>query len=49
MKERKDYSNLCDFNDDNKQNPCWDCEYFCFPIGCMYYESKREEKENDIR
>ena len=33
--DKHDYSNECDMNDDNENNPCWNCYYFCFPIGCM--------------
>ena len=33
--DKHDYSNECDMNDDNESNPCWNCFYFCFPIGCM--------------
>lgn len=32
---KHDYSNECDMNDDNENNPCWNCSYFCFPIGCL--------------
>lgn len=36
--EKCDFSNECDKNDENMKNPCWDCNYFCFPIGCMLGE-----------
>jgi len=42
MKTREDYSENCNKDDDDLNNPCWECVYFCFPIGCMYYESLRE-------
>lgn len=32
----KDYSSTCSMNDDDLSNPCIECKYFCFPIGCMY-------------
>lgn len=43
MNEKQDYSAVCDMNDDNENNPCWDCRYFVFPIGCM----KGEGEETD--
>jgi hypothetical protein len=35
----KDRSKKCDFDDDNPKNRCRRCTYFCFPIGCMYFEN----------
>lgn len=42
MEERilKDCSAVCNGNDDDTTNPCWQCIYFCFPIGCMKGELK---------
>jgi hypothetical protein len=39
---KQDFSEGCNFNDEDKNNNCWACQFFCFPIGCMYHE--REEK-----
>ena len=36
MKDKKDYSQNCDFDDDSDKNDCWGCIHFLFPIGCMY-------------
>ena len=36
--DKKDLSQNCDFDDDSGKNDCWNCEYFLFPIGCMYGE-----------
>lgn len=41
-KDKKDLSANCDKDDDNLENDCWNCTYFCFPIGCMYYEELGE-------
>lgn len=30
-----DDSRVCNHDDDDITNPCWDCKYFVFPIGCM--------------
>ena len=38
--ERKDYSQSCNGNDDDTNNPCWQCIYFVFPIGCMIDEKE---------
>lgn len=40
MTERKDFSGTCDRDDENPNNPCWDCSNFVFPIGCMIDEKK---------
>lgn len=40
---KHDYSNECDMNDDNENNPCWNCSYFLFPIGCIKVRSKYYE------
>lgn len=37
---KKDLSQNCDFDDDSGKNDCWHCEYFLFPIGCMYGEDE---------
>lgn len=34
--EKRDRSAECDRNDENLNNPCWECEYFLFPVGCMH-------------
>lgn len=44
LKEKKDYSQGCDKDDENINNDCWNCSYFCFPIGCMFYEEENEEQ-----
>ena len=36
--ERKDYSQICNRDDDDTNNPCWQCVHFIFPIGCMVDE-----------
>lgn len=41
--QKQDYSITCNMDDDDENNPCWQCIYFCFPIGCM----KNEEEENE--
>lgn len=46
LKEKKDYSQDCDKDDENMNNNCWECIYFCFPIGCMFYERDVEEQLN---
>ena len=46
LKEKKDYSQDCDKDDENMENDCWNCNYFCFPIGCMFYEDYEEEQLN---
>lgn len=38
MEEKKDYSDVCNGDDDYTSNPCWKCKYFVFPIGCMIDE-----------
>ena len=48
-REKKDFSENCDLNDENVSNDCWSCQYFLFPIGCMYGEEELDEfirKEN---
>lgn len=40
---KKDYSDECDFDDDNENNPCWQCIHFCFPIGCMKGEDNEQK------
>lgn len=32
---KQDFSNICDLDDENMNNDCWNCERFLFPIGCM--------------
>lgn len=34
-KQKIDYSDVCDGNDDNPNNPCTKCFWGVFPIGCM--------------
>lgn len=41
-KEKLDYSNTCNMDDDDVTNPCWECKYFLFPIGCMKDEDEDE-------
>lgn len=36
--EKIDYSEYCDFDDENLMNDCWNCSKFLFPIGCMVEE-----------
>lgn len=38
MVDKKDLSEGCNKDDEDQNNNCWDCSYFCFPVGCMYYE-----------
>lgn len=33
--DKIDGSLICNGDDDNTTNPCWNCKYFVFPIGCM--------------
>lgn len=40
ISEKRDFSDICDMNDENENNPCWDCVCFVFPIGCMKDEEK---------
>ena len=40
IREKLDYSKTCNKNDEDQNNPCWSCNYFLFPIGCMFYEDK---------
>lgn len=35
---KQDFSKQCNMNDDDIRNNCWNCIYFCFPIGCMLGE-----------
>ena len=44
---KKDYSATCDLNDENRNNPCFQCVKFLFPIGCMVLELKTEEELKD--
>lgn len=39
---KKDFSAVCDKDDENQENDCWNCSHFCFPIGCMFYEDMKE-------
>ena len=41
-KEKKDFSNTCNKNDENLNNLCWNCIHFLFPIGCMINEKNIE-------
>lgn len=45
--DKKDLSQNCDFDDDKIKNDCWSCKYFLFPIGCMYWEDKEQEKDEN--
>lgn len=45
MSEKNDYSYVCDKDDENLENDCWNCAYFLFPIGCMHGEDTEEFKE----
>lgn len=49
LKDRSDYSCICNKNDEDLNNPCWRCIYFIFPIGCMFYECIEEEKNSTIK
>ena len=46
--DKKDLSQNCDFDDDSGKNDCWHCQYFLFPIGCMYGEDEDRE-DNDTK
>lgn len=37
---KQDYSSTCNMDDDDENNPCWQCKHFCFPIGCMKDEEE---------
>lgn len=39
---KKDFSGICNGDDDDLENDCWNCIHFLFPIGCM-----KGEEEND--
>ena len=41
--EKRDFSQNCDKNDENLNNPCWKCNRFLFPIGCVVGEDDEEE------
>ena len=45
--EKRDFSQNCDKNDENLNNPCWKCNRFLFPIGCMVGEDDEEEEINN--
>ena len=45
--EKRDFSQNCDKNDENLSNPCWKCNRFLFPIGCMIGEEDDEESGNN--
>ena len=40
--EKKDFSNICNRDDEDLDNPCWKCNRFLFPIGCMIEEDNIE-------
>ena len=44
-KKKLDYSDSCNMDDDDTNNPCLNCIHFIFPIGCM----KGELNENMSR
>lgn len=46
VKMKEDYSNICNGDDDDTTNPCWECIYFCFPIGCMKGEEENEKSDS---
>lgn len=35
LKETVEPYETCNMDDDNLENHCEKCSYFCFPIGCM--------------
>lgn len=43
---RKDFSSVCNGDDDDLTNPCWECIYFIFPIGCMIGELDNEKSNS---
>ena len=45
--EKKDFSNICNKDDEDLDNPCCNCIYFLFPIGCMIGEDDEEEEINN--
>ena len=40
--EKKDFSNICNKDDEDLNNPCWKCNRFLFPIWCMIDEDNIE-------
>jgi len=36
----------CNHNDEDKNNDCWNCTRFCFPIGCMVGIEDDDKEEN---
>lgn len=38
MPPKKDLSAHCNLDDEDKNNDCWHCNRFLFPIGCMVGE-----------
>lgn len=43
---KKDYSSICNCDDEDMANPCWECTKFLFPIGCMAGE---DEEDTNVR
>ena len=43
--KKQDYSENCNFDDEDMNNDCFRCCYFCFPIGCMYHEVNSKEED----
>ena len=44
-REKRDLSNNCSKDDEDTNNDCWGCNYFCFPIGCMFDEDKNSKMD----
>lgn len=42
-KSKEDFSLICNGNDEDLNNPCWECVHFVFPIGCMKNEEDYKE------
>ena len=50
--EKKDFSNICNKDDENLNNPCLNCIHFLFPIGCMINEDielESQHLEGDVK
>lgn len=44
--EKKDYSEHCNLNDEDMNNPCLQCKNFVFPIGCMIADLVKAMEED---
>ena len=45
---KRDYSADCNLNDEDKNNNCWNCTRFMFPVGCMVHlDGKGRCKQNE--